>query len=370
SRAVEQAAESIMITDPDGTIIYVNPAFERVSGYSREEVVGQNPRLLKSGRQDATFYRTMWDTLTRGEVWTGRFVNLRKDGTLFEEEAIISPVRDAAGKVVNYVAAKRDVTQEAALEAQLRQAQKMEAVGTLAGGVAHDFNNLLTAVIGFAQLALLDEGLSPEARDCISRIPEQGKRASQLISQLLTFSRKAVSERQPMSLAPLVKETVKMLGRTLPETVAVRLNVSGEVRAVNGDPTQMQQVIMNLCINASHAMPGGGELTVQTRHVSRPGAGEGGRPADASKMISLGEDGRGEWVMISVRDTGEGIQSENLIRIFDPFFTTKEVGKGTGLGLAISYGIIQEHGGRIEVESRWGHGAEFRIYLPAVKDKA
>jgi PAS domain S-box-containing protein len=134
SRAVEQAAESIMITDPDGTIIYVNPAFERVSGYSQEEIIGQNPRFLKSGRQDAAFYRKMWDTLTRGEVWTGRFVNRRKDGTLFEEEAIISPVRDANGKVVNYVAVKRDVTQEAALEAQLRQAQKMEAIGTLAGG--------------------------------------------------------------------------------------------------------------------------------------------------------------------------------------------------------------------------------------------
>ena len=344
SRAVEQAAESIMITDPDGTIIYVNPAFEWVSGYSREEVVGQNPRLLKSGRQDAAFYREMWNTLTRGEVWTGRFINRRKDGTLFEEEAVISPIRNGDGKVVNYVAAKRDVTQEVALEAQLRQAQKMEAVGTLAGGIAHDFNNLLTTIIGFAQLALMEEGVSPLVREYIARIPEQGKRAAQLISQLLTFSRKAITEKQPMSLTPLVKETVKMLERTLPENVAIQLNAPGEVAQVNADPTQMQQVIMNLCINASHAMPCGGEMTVRIEDVTLD-------EAYCRKYVYARP---GRHVCLSVRDTGMGMTPEVQARIFEPFFTTKQAGEGTGLGLAMVYGIVKEHKGHVNVYSEVG----------------
>ena len=357
SRAVEQAAESIMITDPNGTIIYVNPAFEWITGYSREEVVGQNPRFLKSGRQDTAFYRTMWDTLRRGEVWTGRFINRCKDGTLFEEEAIISPVRDATGKVVNYVAAKRDVTQEAALEAQLRQAQKMEAVGTLAGGVAHDFNNMLTTIIGFAQLALMEEDISPLVREYIARIPEQGKRAAALASQLLTFSRKAVAEKQPMSLTPLVKETVKMLERTLPEHVAIRLNLPDEVATVNADPTQMQQVIMNLCVNASHAMPGGGELTVGLKDVI----------LDEAYCRKYAYARPGKHICLSVRDTGAGMTPEVQARIFEPFFTTKEVGEGTGLGLAVVYGIVKGHEGHINVYSEVGRGSEFKVYLPAVE---
>ncbi|OGG45199.1 MAG: hypothetical protein A3F84_09405 [Candidatus Handelsmanbacteria bacterium RIFCSPLOWO2_12_FULL_64_10] len=356
SRAVEQAAESIMITDPDGTIIYVNPAFEWVTGYSREEVVGQNPRLLKSGRQDAAFYREMWNTLTRGEVWTGRFINRRKDGTLFEEEAVISPIRNGDGKVVNYVAAKRDVTQEVALEAQLRQAQKMEAVGTLAGGIAHDFNNLLTTIIGFAQLALMEEGVSPLVREYIARIPEQGKRAAQLISQLLTFSRKAITEKQPMSLTPLVKETVKMLERTLPENVAIQLNAPGEVAQVNADPTQMQQVIMNLCINASHAMPCGGEMTVRIEDVTLD-------EAYCRKYVYARP---GRHVCLSVRDTGMGMTPEVQARIFEPFFTTKGVGEGTGLGLAVVYGIVKGHEGHTNVYSEVGKGSEFKVYLPAM----
>jgi PAS domain S-box-containing protein len=356
-RAVEQAAESIMITDPDGTIIYVNPAFEWVTGYSREEAVGQNPRILRSGRQDTAFYREMWNTLTRGEVWTGRFINRRKDGTLFEEEAIISPVRDAAGKVVNYVAAKRDVTQEVALEAQLRQAQKMEAIGTLAGGVAHDFNNLLTTIIGFAQLALMEEDLSPGVRDCISKIPEQGRRAAQLISQLLTFSRKAVTEKQPMTLAPLVKETVKMLERTLPEHVAIRLNIPDGVAIVNADPTQMQQVIMNLCVNASHAMPNGGELTVGLENVT----------LDEAYCRKRAYARPGRHVCLFVRDTGVGMTPEVQARIFEPFFTTKGVGEGTGLGLAVVYGTVKGHEGHINVYSEVGKGSEFKVYIPTME---
>ena len=179
SGAVEQAAESIVITDPEGTIVYVNPAFERVTGYTRDEAIGQNPRILKSGRQDEAFYRRMWDTLARGGVWSGRFVNRRKDGTLFEEDATIGPVRDASGRLVNYVAVKRDVSAEALLQQQLLQSQKMEAVGRLAGGVAHDFNNLLGVIIGYGEIVR-------------RRLPAEGPLAEKL-TQILKAAERAAA---------------------------------------------------------------------------------------------------------------------------------------------------------------------------------
>src|SRR6266568_3279102 len=191
SRVVEQAAESIMITDAEGTMIYVNPAFESVSGYSRAEALGQNPRMLKSGDQDAAFYRRMWDTLARGEVWKGRLVNRRKDGTLFQEDATIGPVRDASGRLVNYVAVKRDVTNEVRLERQLLQAQKMEAVGRLAGGVAHDFNNLLGVITGYGELTRRKLGDDP-LKAKVDQILRAAERAAGLTRQLLAFSRQQV----------------------------------------------------------------------------------------------------------------------------------------------------------------------------------
>ena len=178
----------------DGTIVYVNPAFEKVSGYSRSEVIGQDPSILKSGKHDPDHYQEMWLTLNQGKVWAGHFINKRKDESLYEEDAIISPMFDDDGRVIHYVAVKRDVTQEVTLEGQLRQAQKMEAVGTLAGGVAHDFNNLLTTIIGFSELALYED-MSDRAKEYISRIPKQGKQAAELISQLLAFSRRAITRR-------------------------------------------------------------------------------------------------------------------------------------------------------------------------------
>ena len=246
SLAVEQAAETIMITEPDGTIVYVNPAFEAITGYSCSEAIGKNPRILKSGNQSLEFYRNLWSTLGQGEIWSGRFVNRRKDGRLYDEEAVISPVRDASGNIIHFVAVKRDVTQELTLTAQLQQAQKMEAIGALAGGVAHDFNNLLTTIMGFAELALLENGLDSRVREHIARIPEQGRRAAKLISQLLAFSRRAVTERQTLSLSAAIKETAKMLERTISENVSIVLDIPKSAAMINADPTQIQQVILNL----------------------------------------------------------------------------------------------------------------------------
>jgi nitrogen-specific signal transduction histidine kinase len=244
------------------------------------------------------------------------------------------------------------------LEQQLVQAQKMEAIGTLAGGIAHDFNNLLTSIIGFAELALLEPDNNNEWRECISRIPEQGRRAAKLIAQLLAFSRRAVTEKQPMSLQPLVKETVKMLERTLPENISIRLHAGG-VASVNADPVQMQQVLMNLCVNAGQAMPNGGELIISLENVT----------LDEAYCRQYVYARPGEHVCLSVRDTGVGMTKEVQEHIFEPFFTTKGEEEGTGLGLAMVYGIIKSHEGHINVYSEVGKGSEFKVYLPAIKDR-
>ncbi len=239
---------------------------------------------------------------------------------------------------------------------QLLQAQKMEAVGTLAGGIAHDFNNLLTQVIGFAELALLEPDTSPRWREYISRLPENAQRAARLISQLLTFSRQAATESQPLQLLHLIKETLKMLERTVPENISIRMKVSSDVALVNADPTQIQQVILNLCINASHAMPNGGELTVGLENVA----------LDEAYCQQYACARPGDYVCLSVRDTGVGMAPEVQKRIFEPFFTTKGVGEGTGLGLAMVYGIVTSHEGHIHVTSEVEKGSEFKVYLPAM----
>jgi signal transduction histidine kinase len=259
-------------------------------------------------------------------------------------------------------------------QAQLLQAAKLASIGELVGGIAHEINNP-TGVIVMRAATLMEDakalGLSEDLLSDIEAIQRQSSRLATITSGLLQFSRQSPFAPTPVDLNRVVERPISFVEPTLRNRgIACHLDLDESLPLVSADATRIEQVLLNLYTNAIDAMPGGGKLTVQTRHVPRLEAGEGGRPAEASKAVSPGEDGRGEWVMISVRDTGEGIQSENLTRIFDPFFTTKEVGKGTGLGLAISYGIVQEHGGRIEVESRWGHGAEFRVYLPAVKDKA
>ena len=240
---------------------------------------------------------------------------------------------------------------------QLVHAQKMEAVGTLAGGIAHDFNNLLTQVIGFAELALLEPDGSPRWREYVAKLPENAQRAAKLIAQLLTFSRQAATEPQPLHLLNLVKETVKILERTVPESITLRVKVSPEVAQVNADPTQMQQVILNLCINASHAMPDGGELIVGLANAT----------LDEAHCRHYAYGRPGDYVCLSVRDTGTGMPPEVQKRIFEPFYTTKGVGEGTGLGLAMVYGIVKSHEGHIDVSSEAGKGSEFRVYLPAMK---
>jgi PAS domain S-box-containing protein len=358
--AVEQAAEIIIMTDVQGTIQYVNPAFERITGYSRNEAIGKKPSLLKSGKHSQEFYRGLWDTIMTGDVWKGRLTNRRKNGTLFEEEASISPIRDEKGRIANFVAVKRDVTREAALEDQLRQAQKMEAVGQLAGGVAHDFNNLLQAIMGHAQLALGDlkpgSGLSRDLEQVVSA----AQKAASLTSQLLAFSRRQVLQPKPINLGSLVENLNKMLGRLLGQHFEIRTLSEPGLGNVKADPGQMEQILMNLAVNARDAMPEGGTLTIETRNFVIDDDFCGSHP-----WARLGD-----YILLSVTDTGVGMPSHQLEHIFEPFFTTKEVGKGTGLGLATVYGIVKQHEGLIHVYSEAQVGSVFRIYLPRCGDAA
>ena len=355
--AVEQAAEAIVIADVQATILYVNPAFEKITGYSRQEAVGQNPRLLKSGRQDLRFYTEMWNTLVNGRVWHGHFINKRKDGTLYEEDVSITPVRDAAGQNVNYVAVKRDVTREVQLEGQLLRAQKMEAVGQLAGGVAHDFNNMLAVISGNAGLLLMDEEqLGSRARECVKHVIAASERGAHLTRQLLIFSRKQALQSQPVLLNDLIGNLAKMLKRVVREDIRLECRYAVRLPFIQADPGMLEQVLLNLVLNARDAMPKGGQLLITTDETNLAGA-----DAQTSRQARSGE-----FVCLTVSDTGTGIAPEHLPRIFEPFFTTKEVGKGTGLGLATVYGIVKQHQGWIEVSSRLGEGTTFKIFLPTI----
>ena len=355
--AVEAAAETIVITDTAGAIVYANPAFEKSTGYLLAEVLGQNPRVLKSGKQDDEFYMQMWATLARGEVWSGHFINKRKDGTFYEEEATISPVRDAAGTIINFVAVKRDVTREVQLEAQFRQAQKMEAIGQLAGGVAHDFNNILGVIQMQADLLRLFGGLSGEQSESIEEIATSVQRAAALTRQLLIFSRREVFHPGELDLNETMAATSKMLKRMLGETIGMQLKLAAQPMLLHADAGMLDQVLMNLCVNARDAMPGGGQLVIETS----------GLEFDELALRQSAQARPGAFVCLSVSDNGSGIPPEILTRIFEPFFTTKPVGKGTGLGLATVFGIVEQHQGWINVHSVIHQGTTFRIYLPRRK---
>jgi signal transduction histidine kinase len=299
----------------------------------------------------------MWDTLVKGEVWHGHFMNKRKDGTIYEEDASITPIRDAAGQIVNYVAVKRDVTHEVQLEDQLRQAQKMEAVGQLAGGVAHDFNNMLVVIRVNAELLLMDEEkLGAGAREGLKHVIGAAERAANLTRQLLIFSRKQAMQSQPLALNDLIENLTRMLKRVVREDIRLECRYAAELPFIQADPGMLEQVVLNLVVNARDAMPKGGHLLIAT---------EGAR-VDEGYARANREARAGEFVCLVVSDTGTGIAPEHLQRIFEPFFTTKDVGKGTGLGLATVYGIVQQHQGWIEVSSRLGEGTTVKIFLPAI----
>ena len=356
SIAIEQAAEEIIITDPKWIIQYVNPAFESITGYSRSEAIGNTMRFLRSGAHKPEFYHNISDTVENGQIWSGRIINRRKDGKLVHEDTTISPLITSTGKHIGYVSLKRDVTKTIELETHLRQAQKLEAIGTLAGGIAHDFNNILSAMMGYAELTKIrtkDRDIYPY----LEQIIKACLRSRDLVQQILTFSRQREQEKKPVFVTPIVKEALKLLRSSIPTTIEIRQHYNARQDTVLADPTQIHQVLMNLCTNAVHAMQEGEgilEVSLGQQEITA---------ADPPYGPDLQE---GSYLKITVRDTGAGIDPAVKDKIFDPFFTTKAHGEGTGLGLSVVYGIVKDHGGAISVDSEKGIGTVFTIHLPVI----
>ena len=311
---------------------------------------------LKSGEHTAEFYTNIWATIAAGGIWEGRIINKHKNGSLYTEEATISPVRDAEGRIINYVAVKRDISNELIREEELRQAQKMDAVGQLASGVAHDFNNILQGIQGFSELLQMNlENDSLDYRNA-AEIHKAAKRAAALTRQLLTFSRKQSSQPEETDLNHVVHDAEALMHILLGEAFVVVLELNERPLTVLADPGQLSQVIMNLSVNARDAMPGGGQLTISTRAAT----------FSREDITGIPHARPGTFACLAVTDNGCGMNAEILDRIFDPFFTTKEVGSGTGLGLSVIYGIVNQCGGWVNVYSEKDLGTTFLVYLPLV----
>jgi len=352
--AIEQAAEAIAITDPSGTVTYVNPAFEHATGFSDAESRGRNIRGLLGDEVAVPLERRAEEHLTAYDSWKKKITSVRKDGSLVELDLTVSPVRGPGDEVANYTYVGRDITQEAALEEQLRQSQKLEGIGLLAGGVAHDFNNILTGILGYANMLEPDAAPGSTMQEGLHVIQQAAERAAELTKQLLSFARRGKRQNTTVDLNSTILEVVSLLTRTVNKNISVTEHFDTDQATVLGDPGQLQQIVLNLAINGRDAMPQGGSLTFRTRrqrlNVEQLMAHPGAEP--------------GVFVALSVSDTGVGIEKKNLRRIFEPFFTTKDVDKGTGMGLAMVYGIVKAHKGFIDVQSDIGKGTTFTVYVP------
>ena len=354
STAVEQAAEAVFITDMDGTIFYVNPAFEKMVGQDRASVIGHRPDVFGQHRLDAPLHDGLMGAVRSGDVWQERLGYKTMDDGLRTLDLTVTPVRIQAGETINLVATIRDVTREVELEKQFQQTQKMEALGRLAGGIAHDFNNLLTVI----QLSthMLQRKLHTDDPLWMhtEQIRETGERASRLTKQLLRFSRRDVVAPRELDLNRIVGDLSPMLQRIISEDIELKTILASELWPVRADPSQVDQVVINLAVNARDAMPHGGELIIETANVVLDEA-----------YSELQVDAKpGEHVLLSINDTGKGMDDDVKSHLFEPFFTTKKQGEGTGLGLATVFGIVKHSGGHIQVASEVDQGAAFNIYLP------
>lgn len=341
--AVEQIEEAIVVTDRQANILYTNPAFEKITGYSQEEVLGRNPRMLQSGEHDEQFYKVLWDTITAGKVWNGLIQNRKKDGSLYFEDNSISPISGDDGRIDYYVGIKKDVTRDIELEKKMREGQKLEAIGTLAGGIAHDFNNILFAIMGNIELVL--HNVKNEVnKKRLNQVLNSAHRARNLIRQILTFSRRGDKNLKPVHIGSVVKDSIDLLKSTLPDMINLQFHSDlGDVEIL-AEEIMIQQVVMNLCTNSAYVLKeNGGDLEVLL-YSRRP---DEERP-----------------VVLSVKDNGPGMSPDVLERIFEPFFTTKEPGAGTGLGLSVVYGIVTSCGGDITVSSDEGTGTEVVVRFP------
>ncbi len=475
SRAVEQSASTIIITDTQGYIEYANPRFTEVTGYSLEEAKGQHTRFLGSGYTPIEEYARLWETITSGKEWYGEFLNIKKSGKLYWESASISPIRNADGVITHFLAVKEDiterkqaeaerdklltriqqqaqevqfiidtvpegifllnednhirltnpiaekyldfltpdwkdgrlshlgarplaellttppqglwhevenngryyeviarpaedspyhqgwvfvlhdVTQEREIQRQVQSQERLAAVGQLAAGIAHDFNNTLAVIKLYSQILLRSLDLPARDQERLRIVDQQTQRASDLIQQILDFSSQSLLEKRPLDLLPFLKEMVKLLDRTFPENIQIKLEAAKDEFVIQADASRIQQVILNLALNARDAMPQGGFLKIGLNALRLTGVAV---PPVSGMPV-------GTWVQVTIADSGMGMDTDTLMHIFEPFFTTKEKGRGTGLGLAQVYGIVQGHEGFIDVLTEVGQGTTFSLYFPA-----
>jgi PAS domain S-box-containing protein len=358
SRAVEQSPVAIVITDLDGRPQYVNPKYTEVSGRTLEDILDHNIEVLRDGHPDDDSYRKFWETVRSGGEWRGELSTRRPDNSIVWESVKVSCMRNPAGEIQNLLCLREDITNRKSLESELRQAHKMESLGTLAGGIAHDFNNLLAIIHGYSEFCLQGTAEPAILQKSLLEIHRAAQRASGLVRQILTFSRKAEIRYAPVDLNQLARDLVALMAETFPRTVTFQLALNDKLPPLLADQTQLQQIVLNLCVNARDAMPNGGCITVTTG--IRLGAELQSRHHSAEPTR--------RYACLDVSDTGTGMTAEVRARIFEPFFTTKQANQGTGLGLAVVYGIASSHQGFIDVDSTVGVGSNFHVYLPLAGD--
>ncbi|MES2177676.1 MAG: ATP-binding protein [Gemmatimonadota bacterium] len=352
--AIEQIPESVMMMDTEGRIEYVNAAFSQNTGYSRSEVLGQHPRLLRTGMHDDSLYDGIWQALESGRTWRGRLTSRKKSGESYFEDALFTPVRNERAQIAHYVAIARDITLDLDREAQLLHAQKLEAIGQLAGGIAHDFNNIMGAILMELELLSYEQELPDDIAAGVHSVRASVDRAARLTRQLLLFSRRQAMNIQLHDLNLIVADLLRMLTRVIGENIVVEFVRAPTPTFVEADAGMIEQVLMNLCVNARDAMEDGGRITISIE----------GCQLRATDLSARPEARAGSFACIGVADTGTGMNAETQRRMFEPFYTTKDVSKGSGLGLATTHGIVAQHKGWIEVASELGKGTTFRIYLP------
>lgn len=361
SRAVEQSPASIVITDRAGNIKYVNPRFEQVTGYTRTEAVGNNPRILKSGKNEPEFYEQLWAKISGGGEWCGELCNRRKNGDEFWEFAAISGVRGETGEIEHYIAVKEDITERKRMQDVHLQAQKLESLGTLAGGIAHDFNNILSAIQGNADLAARDVGPNHIAAESLGEIRKASARGGELVRRIMVFAHPTEAKREVVDLGAVVDEVLKLLRSMLQAGISLTCDFATDTPHVLADAGQIHEVIVNLTTNAAYAIG------------RRPGSiAYRLEPVQVDRELAQGIPGldEGSYVRLTVTDSGSGIDEATVAHIFDAFYTTKPLGEGTGLGLSMVHGIMRGHGGAVTVDSTSGNGASFALYFPASRDRA
>lgn len=352
---LDEAREAILVRDLDDRIMYWNHGAERIYGWSRDEAVGQRAGNLLYGDDSSQNELARQAVMEQGQ-WSGELRQVTKDGREITVESRRTLVRDEAGAPKSVLAINADITEKKRLETQFLRAQRMESIGTLAGGVAHDLNNILAPIlmaVEMLQLKLADE----ESQRWLAILQTNAERGGSLVKQVLSFARGIEGERVPLQPKHLIKDVIKILGETLPKAIAIKFNLPENLWAVSADATQLHQVLMNLCVNARDAMPQGGTLTIRAEN----------KEIDANYAQMNLEAKVGRYVAITVEDSGTGMPAEVVNRIFEPFYTTKEVGRGTGLGLSTAMGIVRSHGGFINVYSELGKGTKFVFHLPAAE---